>query len=65
MAKDRWSKRTPKRRGFYWHRDLVDGIEPYVVEVSKGRDGRQISSTGMYIDNWDGEWYGPITPPSE
>lgn len=64
-----WTHERPTECGFYWHR-RAPGMNASIVEVyddtgrpvvfRMGRDERPV-----YLDQWHGEWAGPIPAPAE
>lgn len=72
-----WTKAQPKEVGYYWYRHSRDKHEPTIVRivseeqfgVQNGRDlyvriSDRIDDVN-FVENYDGEWAGPIRKPFE
>ena len=66
----KWTKRQPRKPGYYWHRNSWRLIDLTVAEIfihspSDLVHVRLIGRSGdEYLDSgYRGEWYGPINPP--
>ncbi len=56
-----WTKQPPTEDGYYWHRDSIEqhAVIRYVVS-GKVRHG--VNTVGT-IDDYGGEWWGPLPEP--
>ena len=64
-AGQRWSKERPKEAGWYWYRN---DSEPCILNIdwSELAERLYVNCDGDdVLENYDGEWQGPITPNEE
>lgn len=59
---DNWSKESPKVNGVYWWRADAKDLEPDIHAVVAGQFYQIGSSESVVVENFGGEWLGPITP---
>jgi hypothetical protein len=69
-----WTRTKPRSVGWWWYRWSRDGHRPQIVEIVEEEFGPNTDlfiRTGpgqddtAFIENWDGEWAGPLRIPSE
>lgn len=74
MKTPRWTNDPPVRPGFYWYRETRDRHEPTVLEIAVEEFGGNVDlfiregpgrDQVNFIENYDGEWAGPIPLPVE
>lgn len=61
MSSSQWSNNAPQENGYYWFRE-DENDEPIIVEV-KNNEVFWASLSGEPVEDWLGEWVGPILPP--
>lgn len=61
-----WSTRVPSEPGWYWHREGV--FMPHLMHVQEDDDGSlwvTLNQRSSRLDQWHGEWAGPLPRPAE
>jgi hypothetical protein len=58
-----WTTDKPTKPGWYWWRNLKDGMQPSMTLVDKDKGG--LYAGGSYVSFIGGEWAGPLEPPKE
>lgn len=61
MAKSQWSSNQPHENGYYWFRE-DENDDPIIIEVINN-EVFWASLSGEPIQDWLGQWAGPILPP--
>lgn len=64
----KFSKNIPSKEGFYWYRCSPEH-EPRVRELVFDPDDESLSvyeghGEFNFIENYEGEWAGPLVPPN-
>lgn len=66
-----WTNEKPSRPGLYWYRDhqnsQLDDYRPVMVLWNSGAKmwvARTFECNEISVSDYQGEWYGPITPPA-
>lgn len=57
-----WTTTTPTLNGMYWWRAGASDYEPEMHEIVDGKVYRMESRQSESVENYGGEWLGPISP---
>lgn len=64
--RQQWSAKRPTVNGYYWFRNGPESPDPQIVELWANQDYVSLCGSDVTYEmgDIDGEWSGPLTPPS-